>query len=180
MNECFPIVESWYVPQNAFRLSMEEMAIDGRCGNEGVALWLGSRSDGTARVTHVLRLRGHGVVKKPEFLMIDSDLMNEVTDATIELGVQLIGQIHSHGPWHSLDLSATDLRFGIAVPGYLSVVAPDYALQPNTTFHDCGVHVCQRNRRFRRLPSLEIESRFMRDDDETVAILTIGESEDEH
>jgi hypothetical protein len=174
MNEYFPQVDKWSIPESALRYSIQEMAIDGRLGNEGVVLWLGRRCDGNAILTHLIRLRGPGVTKHPDLLLIDSDLMNDVADIAIDLDVQLIGQIHSHGPRHGVNLSATDLQYGIAVPGYLSVVAPDYAMRSGTTFGDCGVHVCDSNSSFRRLAPNELNNRIETVSADSLPFLTVG------
>ncbi|MER3406785.1 MAG: hypothetical protein C4289_17785, partial [Chloroflexota bacterium] len=84
---------------------------------------------GQAEITHVVGLRGPGVIKRPDFLRIEPWLLNDVTDLAIDLGVVLVGQVHTHGPGYGTDLSMTDRTYGIAVPFYISVVAPDYGLR---------------------------------------------------
>ena len=54
----------WRIPQAAIEDSLDEMAIDGIKGTEGIVLWLGKDSDDTAVVTHLIRLRGSLVVKR--------------------------------------------------------------------------------------------------------------------
>jgi hypothetical protein len=152
----FPEIERWRIPENAMSASLFEMACDGKEGREGIALWLGKRDEGIVEVSHVFFLRGKGVVKQPDLLIVSRDLMNEVADKAIELRLALIGQIHSHGEGYSTNLSVTDRRYGVAVPFYLSVVAPDYALRPDTNITECGVHVFDRQRGYRRLSAAEI------------------------
>ena len=53
----------------------------------------------------------------------------------------LVGQIHSHDRSYGVDLSWVDIKYGLSVPYYLSVVAPDYALNPETVWDDCGTHI---------------------------------------
>ena len=159
MPNYFPSVTSWAIPQEVLRRSMEEMAVDGRAGDEGVALWLGRRKDGRADISHVVGLRGHGVHKGPAFLEIEPSLFNEVADLAITHQVSLVGQIHSHGVGWSTDLSMIDRTGGLLVPHYLSVVAPDYALRPETRIEDCGVHVFEPGRGYRRLSNEEIADR---------------------
>jgi hypothetical protein len=151
------------------------MARDGAVGNEGVALWLGKRDSGKAEVTHVAALRGLGVIKKPALLIIESSLLNDVTDLTIELGVALVGQVHSHGPFFGTDLSPTDRQYGIAVPYYLSVVAPDYALRPHTSIGDCGVHVYESGLGFRRLSVAEVSRQIQVVTHAQIPVITVGE-----
>ena len=135
-------LEVWELPVAAFEASLAEIAPDGRRGNEGVALWLGSRSMTVATIAYVIALRGPGIVKLPDQLSISAELLNEVTDVAIELGCYLVGQIHSH-PASWVDLSIPDKRYGIQVGGYLSVVAPHFAQRPNTRLEDCGVHLLE-------------------------------------
>jgi hypothetical protein len=156
----FTPISKWCIPATALAQSLREMAQDGVLGNEGVTLWLGHRGDGQADVTHLVALRGPGVVKRPDQLVIQSRLVNEVTDLAIELGLVLVGQIHSHGELYGTDLSYADRNFGIKVPYFLSVVAPDYALRPQTRLDECGVHLFEPGRGFRRLSQSEVVRRF--------------------
>lgn len=171
----FAPVECWRIPEGAFAASIEEMAIDGIKGNEGVALWLGRRNAGQAEVTHVVKLRGTGLIKRPDQLVIPPELINEVTDLAIKLDVALVGQIHSHGHLYGTDLSYTDRRYGIAVPHYLSLVAPDFALRKNTAVKDCGVHMFVPKQGFRRMSPMEVERRLCMIASATVPVVTIGE-----
>jgi hypothetical protein len=108
-------------------------------------------------------------------LVIQASLVNELTDVAIELGIALIGQIHSHGALYGTDLSYADRNFGIAVPYFLSLVAPDYALRPQTRLEDCGVHVFEPRSGFRRLSVPEVAQRLRVFPGEPVPVLTIGE-----
>lgn len=170
----FPPIRNWRIPDGAFADSLTELALDGQSGAEGVTLWLGHRRGGEAEVTHVVALRGPGVIKRRALLRIESWLLNDVTDLAIDLGVSLIGQIHSHGgSW--VDLSPTDRADGIMVPHYLSVVAPHFGLCPGTRLADCGVHVFESPRGWRRLPEPEVEARLRLMPDGVVPLLTVGE-----
>src|SRR6266478_6192945 len=93
--DVFPRVESWHIPEMAVADSLREMAQDGSQGNEGIVLWLGRRHRDEATVTHLVGLRGPGITRQPDLLIIEPWLLNEVTDVTIELKVALVGQIHS-------------------------------------------------------------------------------------
>lgn len=171
----FPPVRSWIISKDAFAASMAEMAQDGRRGQEGIVLWLGRRLQGQARVTHLVELRGHGIIKAADYLSIDAWLINEITDFVVENEIALIGQIHSHGPNYGTDLSDSDRRLGIAVPYYLSIVAPDYGLRAQTAVTDCGVHVFEPHFGFRRLPTNEVEGRIHIAVGPSPAILILGE-----
>jgi len=155
----YPQVDEWLIPEEALSLSFQEMARDGLRGNEGIALWLGERKGGHATVSHVLALRGRGVIKRPDFLSISPDYMNAITDFAIGQDLVLVGQIHSHGPLHGVNLSPTDTQFGVQVPGYLSIVAPDYALRPPQGVDYCGVHVFDFGQGYRRLSLAEVVQR---------------------
>ena len=156
----FAPVNTWQIPETALVASFQEMARDGIRGVEGVALWLGRRGNGQAEVTHVIALRGPGVIKRADQLVIQPTLVNEVTDLAVELGLILVGQIHSHGELYGTDLSYADRTYGICVPYYLSLVAPDYALRPRTRLGDCGIHVFEPGHGFCRLSVAEIEQRL--------------------
>jgi hypothetical protein len=41
----FPKIDNWHVPRDILAEALEEMGLDGVRGNEGICLWLGSRSD---------------------------------------------------------------------------------------------------------------------------------------
>lgn len=173
----FPTVEHWTIPEAALGQSMIEMSHDGAHGNEGVVLWLGRRSEGQAKVTHVVALRGPDIIKRPAQLVIRQSIFAAVTDAAIDLGVSLIGQIHSHGPGYGVDLSTTDRTYGVAVPYYLSLVAPDYAMRPNTSVLECGVHVLEPGRGFRRLPVEEVRLRVRLTPNSLPPLVIVGEGQ---
>ena len=170
----FPRVDRWHIPRSVWSASFDEMARDGREGNEGVALWLGQRHDGIGTVSNVVVLRGPGVVKQPAFLEISSALMNDVTDVAIELGAVLLGQIHAHGRGWSIDLSYTDRTYGIAHPSYLSLVAPDYGLRPDVLPADCGVHVFMPNIGFVRLSDHDAAQRVTLVDHPVAKPIVVG------
>ena len=151
-------MRNWLLPSNLLQVSMAMMAPRGRSGNEGLALWLGRESQGIARVTHALELRGPGFRSSPLQLSISMLGMSAITDLAEEEDVFLLGQVHSH-PGEYIDLSETDRRYGIRVAEYLSVVCPHYAQRPATRFEDCGVHVFDRED-YRQLSPLESKRRI--------------------
>ena len=150
----FPVVRRWLVPPTLLQVSLSEMALDGAEGNEGICLWLGvRREDETATVTHAVKLRGDGVTKSPANIRVTPELMREVHAYAKGIGKQLVGQIHSHGKEYGVDLSFVDVRCGVSVPYYLSVVAPSYGLDDATTWNDCGVHIYHPDEGFIRVPN---------------------------
>ena len=157
----FPPVEVWRLAEGVLDSSLREMSNDGVCGNEGVVLWLGRRAQGQAEITYLVGLRGSGVTKRPDLLVISPGVLNEVADVALQLNVSLIGQIHTHGPGYGIDLSRTDRTRGIAVPHFLSVVAPDYGLRSDIGITDCGVHVFEPGLGYRRLSTREVEQRVL-------------------
>src|SRR5689334_12378841 len=74
----FPPVEVWRLVEGVLEGSLREMSTDGVCGNEGVVLWLGRRAQGQAEITHLIGLRGSGVIKRPYLLIVSPWLLNEV------------------------------------------------------------------------------------------------------
>ena len=175
MTSFFPPVDRWHLPQAALDASYREMARDGQAGTEGVALWLGNREASTGRITHVVGLRGPGVLKRRDLLRIEPWLFNDLADLLLELGVCLVGQIHSHPPGCSTDLSPTDREYGIKAPDYLSLVAPDFAARPTACVEDCGVHVFDPGTGYRRMPPDEIAARICVESHIAVPFLIVGE-----
>jgi hypothetical protein len=139
----YPKVSKWLMPHDLLSASLAEMCIDGAKGNEGICLWLGIRDEDreTATISHLVKLRGPGIRKSPANIQIDPELMREVHHAAQALDRILVGQIHSHGREYGIDLSYVDIKYGISVPYYLSIVAPDYAMTPDTFWADCGTHI---------------------------------------
>lgn len=170
----FPPVKKWIIPEICFAASLEEMSLDGKFGNEGIALWLGKRSQGNAAVTHLMRLRGSGIIKEPDFLQISPALLNEITGSALNHEVMLLGQIHSHGMYYGVDLSITDKEDGISVPYYLSLVAPDYAMRQHLSLDEYGIHVFEPGFGYRRLHSGEAKA-AIEITTSSISILTIGE-----
>jgi hypothetical protein len=140
--------------------SLAEMARDGALGNEGVAMWLGRRHGTEVEITNVVGLRGPGVTKRPDLLMIDAPVMNDVTDLAERVGVRLVAQIHSHGIRYGTWFSRTDHLYGVRAPWFLSLVAPNYAMDPGTPLSACGVYVFETNRGFRRMNADEVDLRI--------------------
>lgn len=149
---------SWALPSNLLADSVEIMRPNGLHGNEGLALWLGDEHDGTARVTHILRLYGGGFVAGPLQLSLSMRAIARITDLSDELGLYWVGQIHSH-PGTFVDLSRVDRAFGVKVQDYLSVVCPHYAQARTNDLDDCGVHVFD-DGAYRRFNRREVAGRI--------------------
>jgi proteasome lid subunit RPN8/RPN11 len=156
----FPEIDRWRIPQAALSDSFAEMSRDGASGNEGIALWLGDRRDDRlAIVTHIVFLRGLGIRRSPDNITIEPVLLREVHHAARKEGTVLLGQIHSHGPGYGISLSPVDQRCGIAVPDFLSIVAPNYAQDGFRTLIECGVHIFDREtRHYRRISGTAVVS----------------------
>jgi proteasome lid subunit RPN8/RPN11 len=176
--DIFPPVLKWRVPSSLLTDSIKEMKEDGLLGNEGIVLWLGRRNQGQAEITHLVSLRCKGVIRSPANLKIDSSVINDLTDIAVKRGVILIGQIHSHGPGYGIELSYSDRTYGVAVPGYLSVVAPDYALRQLIRWNDCGVFVYENEAGFKSFNSREIKRRITLVTDIKPTLITICRKDD--
>jgi hypothetical protein len=172
-NSYFSEIETWRIPEMAITDALEEMATDGREGNEGIVLFLGRDRDTVAEVTHLVKLRGLSLEKYPARINIDAALLNDVTDVAIGNKVRLIGQVHSHGPGFGLDLSPTDRAYGIRTPYYLSLVAPDYALSA-APLKRWGVHVFMENQGWVRLSPSEAERRLQVVPNTHAPMITVG------
>ena len=171
----FPSVEMWRLAEGVLEGSLQEMSNDGVHGNEGVVLWLGRRAQGQAEITYLVGLRGSGITKRSDLLVISSWVLNEVSDIALQLSVSLIGQIHTHGSGYGIDLSRTDRTRGIAVPHFLSVVAPDYGLRSDISIADCGVHVFEPGLGYRRLSLREVEHRVQVVPGSPAPLLLVGQ-----
>ena len=174
----FPPVEVWRLVEGVLEGSLQEMSKDGVRGNEGVVLWLGRRAEGQAVISHLVGLRGPGITKRPDLLVISPWLLNEVADVALHLNVSLIGQIHTHGSGYGIDLSRTDRTRGIAVPYFLSVVAPDYGLRSGVRIAHCGVHVFEPGHGYCRLSMREVEQRVQVVPGSPPPLLLIGQDEE--
>lgn len=177
----------WILPQAALDRSYQELAGDGARDREGIVLWGGvaepcARGD-TVCVTHVILLRGSGVVRGMGYIGISPELFNDVTDvlAALDGDVYLVGQIHGHPPFASTDLSEVDIAYGIRTPHYLSVVAPDYGMAPAARLQECGVHVFEPHIGWRRFAPVELAARVEVPSpaEADVTCLTVGAEADE-
>ncbi len=162
----------WRLPKNVLADSLMLMRSDGELGREGIVFWLGTHRDGIASIEALLSMNGPGIQKLPLYMKISPDAMNTLADVAGDRGYYLVGQIHSH-PGTFVDLSQADIRYGIAAPFYLSVVAPHYALENDTGWSDCGVHVFSPNAGFRRLTISQAHSVLRVDKDNVAAIIQI-------
>lgn len=171
----FSPVQRWVLPEKCLPISLDELSIDGKQGKEGLVLWLGHKSDGIATVSHLMKLRGDGIIKEPDYLEVKPWLFGEVTVQAAKHNLVLVGQIHSHGPYYGVDLSPSDRVNGICTPYYLSVVAPDFGLNKNTMWQDCGVHVYYKNEGFMRISEREIYDHIQVEPGASIGVLTVGE-----
>lgn len=175
MSHFYPAIESWVVPLQGWRLAFDEMAQDGRLGNEGTCLWVGSRHGKTAIITDVVVLRGEGIRKHPELITISDDLMHKLANKIAGSARCVIGQIHSHGIGSSTALSQTDQQYTMRVPGFLSIVAPDYA-QRLVDPEYCGVHVFESGLGFRRMDRREARCKLRLDPKQICGLISIGDA----
>lgn len=152
-------VDSWRIPAGVLPDSIAEMAPDGSHGCEGIVLWLGTVTERTANITHLVSLHGPRVIKRPDHLRIDPDIFNALANLAEGLKTTLVGQVHSH-PGTFVDLSLADRRYGVSAPHYLSVVAPHYAQDPSAGWAQCGVHVFDPNEGFKRLSPAQVSERI--------------------
>jgi hypothetical protein len=172
-NPYFSRVDAWRIPATVIPEALAEMAVDGRDGNEGIMLFLGRDNEAAAEVTHLIRLRGPHLEKYPNQIKIAPVLLNDVTDVAIENNARLIGQVHSHGPGDSLDLSPTDRAYGIKTPYYLSLVAPDYGMSA-IPIQRWGIHVFIENRGYVRLCVAEVRHRIQVVPAKHIPVITVG------
>jgi len=177
MTTFFPEVKSWRLPVDVLNKAHAEFGFDGAAGNEGIMLWMGRRAE-IVEVTHVVALRGPHIYKAPDLLVLAPELLNEVTDEAIRLGITLVGQIHSH-PQNFLNLSPTDRDYGISVPGFLSIVAPHYGFIRPSKLSDYGVHTFEQGTGYRRMTTDEICHRISLTAAPAVDLLIVGDENHE-
>lgn len=173
MTNYYPRVDVWRIPAEALAASFREMARDGALGNEGVALWLGQRREAVAHVSCVVILRDPRVIRQPDLMSIPPEVLNDVADVAINRELVLVGQIHSHATRHGVGLSPTDRFHGVAVPYYLSVVAPNYGLGAMPKITSFGVHVFEPKMGYRRMPAAEVLQRIHVAVGEAVEVVTV-------
>jgi hypothetical protein len=161
-------ITSWSLPSDLIAESVEIMRPNGKLGNEGLALWLGDEQDGLVEVSHILRLRGTGLVARPLQLALSMRAISQITTLSDQLGAYWAGQIHSH-PGEFVDLSLVDRAMGIKVQDYLSVVCPHYAQGSTTHLDECGVHLFDAGA-YRRLPPTEVAARVRIADRQSVVL----------
>lgn len=170
----FPTTRRWVLGQSVIDTTMAELARTGRDRREGIALWLGQRNAETARVSHVVRLRGSGLVARGDLLEVSAHLFNEVGDVCADLNLVWLGQAHTHGgSWTGM--SRTDRRFGPSTPSFLSVIVPHFAEDDRTTLADCGIHLLDPSTGWKTLDRDEMESRIVVDLNVESAVVTVGE-----
>ena len=172
-NPYFSETERWCLPDRAVPEALAEMALDGCDGNEGIVLFFGKDRGSTADVSHLVRLRGSGISKSPVQIRLSAELMNDVADAALELGVRLVGQVHSHGRYYGVQLSPTDRMYGIQAPFYLSLVAPDYAMSA-APIEQWGAHVFMEGQGYVQLNRAEAVRRIQLVPAKDVLWITVG------
>jgi len=149
----------WNMPRDLLSSSIDIMHPHGVNGNEGLALWFGAEAaDKSISITHVVDLRGSGLVTAPLYLRLSFRAIAQLTDIADQLNVYLVGQIHSH-PGRMTELSKIDRAQGFRIPDFLSVVCPYYAQNPKIQLRDCGINVFERGA-YRRFPDAEINQRI--------------------
>jgi proteasome lid subunit RPN8/RPN11 len=148
----------WTIPDDLLSRSVAVLKPHGEHGNEGLALWFGRASEASVTVTHVVDVSGPGFHTSPLYMSVSMLTMARLTALADQLGMYLVGQIHSHPGW-LVELSSLDQAHGIRVAGFLSVVCPHYAQRPGVKWSDCGVHVFE-DARYRRLARREVTRRL--------------------
>ncbi len=149
---------NWYLPSSLLSQSIITMRPQGRIGNEGLAFWFGVEDKNNLVVSHIVEVFGSGFITTPLHMSLSSNAMIKLTNLAEELGVFLIGQIHSH-PGNFIDLSEVDKRLGIRIQDYLSVVCPYYAQRDMADLNEFGFHVFENNS-YRRMPNNEVLTRI--------------------
>lgn len=176
MTNFFKDTAIWRIPASAIDDCLTEMSRDGVDGNEGIVLWLGRDVDEVAEITHLIRVRGPLVDKRPALINIHPSIFNEIADIAIAEKVRLVGQVHSHGPGYGVDLSETDREYGIQVDSYLSLVAPDYG-QTQEPIHRWGVHVFVAGTGYQRLSEADARRRVEVAHGTNLPMVTVGDEQ---
>jgi hypothetical protein len=176
-------MRTWSIPHGLWQQTLRELSLDGARGCEGICLWLapldalsGAIAD-TEEVplTRCAVLRGPLVRRHPLSIVIDSELLSELTDVLDREGLALAGQVHGH-PGEFIHLSEVDKAMGFRVPGFLSLVAPHYGVRRETRLEQCGFHEFIARADYRRLLQAEIAQRVRSVEAAVLAPLIIGEN----
>jgi proteasome lid subunit RPN8/RPN11 len=93
-----------------------------RSGHEGIVYLLG-QTDGTTTVV-LAAIRPEARVTRGSF-MVGAPAMAKVVRAAVDLGLQVVGQVHTH-PGDAYHSGGDDDGARIAFTGYASIVLPDY------------------------------------------------------
>lgn len=173
-DEYFPRITRWVIGQPLVDETMDELARSGRLDREGIVFWLGRRDGETARISHVVRVRGKGVVSRRDLLEVSAGITNDVGALCDELGLAWVGQAHSHGGrWTGM--SRPDRTLGATSAYFLSIIVPFFARDRGTTIADCGVHVMDPDGGWLTLSRDRVAEMITLDPNAGVSVVTIGE-----
>src|SRR5438105_2065357 len=104
---------------------LKGLLLAGRQGCEGGALWLGTRADGAVVKTVVLP-HGKGVIERPGFWELSTEVYGQVGTWAAEKGQVLLALVHSHRGPKDVWLSPTDQFATVHVIDFLSIVVGGY------------------------------------------------------
>lgn len=124
--------------------------------HEGVAYWAGRRVGDDCFVLTCIAPSARTTYGSFD---TSSTTNAQVVMYLASVGLELIGQVHSHPSDLVGHSEGDDQRALMPYDGFLSVVVPHYARRGMRPLTACGVHVFER-RQFRRLAAAEIERCF--------------------
>lgn len=169
----YATTHQWRLPRNVLSDSLRLMRPDGILGREGIVFWLGQNNAGVATIRSLVLMSGSGIQKFPLYMEISPDAMNALSNLAESRDSYLVGQIHSH-PGTFVDLSEADIRYGVSVPYYLSVVAPHYGMDTRTSWAECGIHVFAPGAGFHRLTEPDVARAIHIEDARVAEVIEIG------
>jgi hypothetical protein len=120
-------------------------------------LWLGDRNS-TARVTAVALPHGPGVVEKPGFWQMSTEVYGQVGEWASRRSVVLLALVHSHRVKGGNYLSELDQFASVHVPDFLSIVVGGFGSDSSPSLW--GYHVFE-GTSFKRLTTTEVAQRLV-------------------
>ena len=157
------IAPTTWIPSTVIRNTTDILRKSGRNGesHEGVAYWAGRRSGPLCFVTTVIAPAA-GTTRGSFDTSIQANA--KVVMYLASVGLELIGQVHSHPGSFVGHSKGDDARALMPYEGFLSIIAPNYAKNGMSPLTICGVHVFEKGQ-FRQMKANEIENNFRITDD---------------
>jgi len=155
MSTPYPEIQSWVLPKAAITATLAGVRPAGDVGVESGVFWMGTR-DRESRVSHVLQVKGKGVVERPYQWRIAPEVFGSACDWAKPQALTLLAIVHIHLADGCPEMSWTDRNCSVQVPGILAVIIGNRGRQADP--REWGWFVYE-NRQYRKLASREVALR---------------------